>query len=108
MPRLRRSASAGCGLSQVFQNQGGVLRSERYAVADRMFDLCGPARFGYVVQIALRIRLLQIDGGRYLAMMHGDKRSRDAGRAACALRMSYLRLQARHRSAIGCVAQGEL
>src|SRR4051794_36290870 len=73
-----------------------------------MFDLGATTDIGDVVEVALGIGLLEVDGGRYLSVLHGDERGSDTGSATCALRVADLGFQSRHRDVVGVVAESEL
>src|SRR5580704_1333013 len=68
-------ASDGCpnrgGSAYLLEHQRRVFRAKRNAIAHCMLDLDVSARFRYIIQIALGIQLLQVDGGGNLPMMHG-------------------------------------
>src|ERR1022692_3554165 len=63
------------------QHQRRILRSKGDAIADCMFDFDAPSCFRDIIQVAVGIRLLQIDGRRNLSVMHGDQ---GGGNAGCA------------------------
>src|SRR5215510_12267414 len=81
-------------LRHIAQHQSRVFRSEAYAVADGVLDRSFTAGGGDVVQIAVRIRPVEIDGGRNLASLHCDQSSGQAGCPTRALSVTNLRLQA--------------
>src|SRR5437899_2949537 len=90
------------------QHQRRILRAERDAIADRMFDLCFPADIGHIIEVASGIRLLQVDRGRQLVVLHRDQRGCNPRGAARALRMPDLRLQGRHWNLVRMIAERKL
>ncbi len=73
-----------------------------------MFDRGLASGLRNIVEIALRIGRVQIDGGRDLSALHGDDGGCDSSRPACTLRMADLRFQCRHRHRACPFAQREL
>ena len=55
-----------------------------------MLDLRAATGFGHVIQVALRISDIEIDGGRNLAVFHGNQGGSEACGTAGALSMSNL------------------
>lgn len=58
--------------SDFLQHQRRILGAEADTVADGVLDLGLTADVGNVVEITFRIRNIEIDGRRNLAMLHGD------------------------------------
>ena len=77
-------------LGSLPQDQGRILGPEPYAITDGMLDLSAATDVRHVIQIALRIRDIEIDGGRNFAVFHGHQCGSEAGGAAGALRVSNL------------------
>src|SRR5262249_31382413 len=73
------------------QHERRVLGTERDAVAHGVFDLKRASGLGHVVEVAVGVGFLQIDGGWELVVLHCDQRGGDAGCATRALRMPDLR-----------------
>src|SRR5271170_734373 len=90
------------------QNQGRVFRSESHAIADRMLDLSFAIDVGHVIQIALGVGDVEVNGWGNLAVVHGDEGCSQAGRAAGALGVSDLRLESGHRNSTRVLAESEL
>ena len=65
-----------------------------------MFDDSTATGLGNIVEIAQRIWTIEVESRRNLPALHGDDSSRDSRRSACALRMSDLRFQRRHRNPV--------
>jgi len=55
------------------QNQGGVLAGEAMQFATAYFNVKLAAGIGHVVEIALRVGDVEIDGRREEAVAHGEK-----------------------------------
>ena len=60
-----------CSGSNPSEDQGTVGPAEAEGVRQRDFDVHLPGAIGYVVQVALRVLIAQIDGGRCNLVMHG-------------------------------------
>src|ERR1022692_2864871 len=60
-------------LRDLLHHQRGVLRSESYAVADGVLDLSFAAYVGYIVQVALGVGDVEVNGGGNLAVLHCDQ-----------------------------------
>src|ERR1700738_1547225 len=90
------------------QDERRVFRSKAHAVADGMLNLRSSSHVGHVVKIALGIGRFEVDGGRNLAVLHGDQRSCQASGTARALGMSDLRLQSRHWDFLGTITKSQL
>src|SRR6185437_3418584 len=73
-----------------------------------MFDVDLAADIRYIVQIALWIRDIEVDGWWNQSVFNGDQRGRNACRPASALGMSNLRLQSGHWDLVGVITKREL
>src|ERR1035441_32174 len=69
------------------QEHGGVLAAEGDAVGDGVLDVELAPDVGHVIQIAVGVRFVHVDGGREPAGPHGEQGGGDAGGGAGALRM---------------------
>src|SRR5215469_18718578 len=87
------------------EHQRGILRSKSYAVAYGIFDLRPAPDIGNVVEVAVGIRFVQVDGGGNAAVLHCNQGGRDAGSSAGSLRMPNLRLQSGHWDLVGMTGQ---
>src|ERR1700690_3733924 len=96
--QFRLMLGAGLSLRDLPYYERGVLRSESHAVTDGVLDLSFAPDVGHVVEIALGVGDVEVDGGGNLAMLHRDQGCGQAGRAAGALGMSDLRLESGHRN----------
>src|SRR5581483_1973577 len=90
-------------LSNLLECQRGILRSKSHAIADCMLDVDLSAHIGDVVQIALGIGFGQVNRRGHQPMFHGNQSGGNARGAACALSMSNLRFQSRHRNAMSVI-----
>src|SRR5215470_14354639 len=90
------------------QNQRRVLASEGYAIRHREFDLQLSSRLRNVVEIALRVWLLDVDCRRENAVPHGEQGRRHSRRTARALGMADQALHARSRELVGMAIEREL
>src|SRR5579863_9439347 len=72
-----------------------------------MLDLSFTIDVGHVIQIALGVRNVEVNGWGNLSVLHGDEGCSQAGRAAGALGVSDLRLESRHRNTIRVLAESE-
>src|SRR6185369_17367873 len=95
-------------LSSMLDHNRTVLRAEADTVAER--DIyAGFARFvGDVIEITIRIRLVEVYRWWDLVCMHCAERCRQTSRTTCTLRMSDLRLRRRHRNARCMAVQRQL
>jgi hypothetical protein len=64
------------------QQHGGVLAAEGDAVGDGMLDVELAPDVGHVIEIAVGVGLVHIDGGRGHAVAHGQQGGGDAGGSA--------------------------
>src|ERR1044072_1754166 len=89
-------------------HEGTVLRSEADTIAEGEPDICFTCFVGNVIEITIRVRLIEIDRGWDLVGMHRAKRCSESGGATRALRMTDLRLRRRHRNAPRISVKSEL
>src|SRR5690349_4629258 len=80
-------------------HEGTVLRTEADTVAEGDPHACFARFVGDVIEITIRVRLIEVDRWRDLVCMHGAERSGQPRSATRALRMTDLRLRRRHRNA---------
>src|SRR6185436_10007245 len=85
-------------LSSMLDHNRTVLRAEADTVAERDFHACFARFVGDVIQITIRVRLVEVDRWWDFVRMHRAERRRYPCRATRALRMSDLRLRCRHRN----------
>src|SRR5437764_8937138 len=95
-------------LGSFLQNQRRILGTKADAVAQRMLDAGFSPNIRNIVEIAIRIRLVQVDGRGNLAVFHCNQCCCDARSAACALSMADLRLQSRHWDLVSMIAESQL
>src|SRR5712692_8003690 len=76
------------------QHQRRVLRAEAHAVADGVLDLGLATDIGDVIEIALGVTSVEIDGRRDFAVLHSDQSGGESRGTTSALGVSDLRLQA--------------
>src|SRR5687768_4530526 len=86
-------------------HHGTVLRPESQTVAERRLDAGRAALIGDEIEVARRIRIAKVDGGRQEASIDGQRRRHETGRAAGALGMADHRLDRRSRNALGVPAE---
>src|SRR5215510_8312800 len=86
---------------EFLDHEGAVFRAEADAVAERDIDTGFTRLVGNVVEITIRVRLVEVDCRWDLVCVHRAERSAQTGRATRALRMSDLRLRRGHRDARG-------
>src|SRR5665647_1010919 len=79
------------------QKHGGVLAAEGDAVGDGMLDAELAPDVGYVIEIAVGVWLVHVNGGWDHAVAHGEQGGGNAGGAAGPLRMADHALQRRAR-----------
>ena len=72
-----------------------------------MLDLSLTIDVGDVIQIALGVGDVEVNGWRNFSVLHGDEGCSQAGRAAGALGMPDLRLQSGHRNTTRVLAESE-
>src|SRR5689334_6064838 len=107
-PLLRCLNRSHISAIELLDHQRAVLRTEADAVAERNPDT-GFTRFiGNVVEITIRVRLVEVDRRWDLVGVHRATRGAQAGRATRALRMSDLRLGGRHGNARGLAVERTL
>src|SRR5262245_29745230 len=91
------------------QHQRGVLTAEGDTVGDGMLDFSLATGMRDVVEIARRVRRVEIDGGRKLPGLHGKDCCSNSGGAAGSLRMADLGLQGGHGNAMSTlIAESKL
>src|SRR6516164_11682161 len=89
------------------QHQGSILRPESHTVTNGVLDLSLAIDIGNIIEVALRIRSIEIDRRRHPAMLHGNHRRRNTGRAASTLGMTDLRFQSGHRNTLRMFAESQ-
>src|SRR5215204_5210735 len=82
----------------LLNHEGAVLRTKADAVAEGDPYVCFARFVGDVVEITIRVRLIEVDGWRDLVCMHGAECCGQTCGATRALRMADLRLRCRHRN----------
>src|SRR5690242_11714432 len=75
------------------QHERGVIRAESDAIADGMFDLRATAGVRDIVEVAIGIGNLDVDGRWHLSVLHRDEGCGHARGTARTLRMTDLRFQ---------------
>src|SRR6516162_4857291 len=64
------------------QHNSSILGSESHAITNRVLDLSFATHVGNIIQVALRVGSIEIDGRRHPAVLHGNHRGRNTGRTA--------------------------
>src|ERR1044071_9535487 len=83
----------------LFDDERAVLGAEADAVAEGDADALLARAVGGVVEVAVGVGLVEVDGGGNLIGLHRAESGGEPGRARRALRVADLRLRARHRNA---------
>src|ERR1035437_2824973 len=89
------------------QQQRRILTAEGDAIGHCVLNVHAAGDIRDVVQVALRVGLLNVDGRMHHAIPHGQQRSRYACRTARSLGMPDQALQRRSRELIGVAVEGE-
>ena len=80
-------------MTESLNHQCAVLRTKADTVAERNPDACFARFIGDVVEVTIRVRFVEVDCRRDLVGVHRAERSTQAGGAARALRVAYLRFR---------------
>src|SRR5438067_1208109 len=93
---ISSSSARFAKLRNIAQDERRVLRAKPDTVRQRVTDAGFARYFGHVVEIALRIRMVQIQRGRNETFRHGEQNRADSGRSAGSLGMANHRFRRAH------------